>query len=48
MSSTLKQNITFMEEINDEKLRDVIHYACLEDDLKILPKGLDTEIGKKV
>ena len=47
MSSTLKQNITFMEEISDEKLKDVLHYACLEDDLKMLPKGLDTEIGEK-
>ncbi len=24
-----------------------MHYSCLEDDLKMLPKGLDTEIGEK-
>jgi ABC-type multidrug transport system fused ATPase/permease subunit len=28
-------------------LKKVIHYACLEQDLKILPFGLDTEIGEK-
>ena len=25
----------------------MVHYACLEDDLKMLPKGLETEIGEK-
>jgi ABC-type bacteriocin/lantibiotic exporter with double-glycine peptidase domain len=28
-------------------LKDAIHYACLEEDLKILIKGIDTEIGEK-
>jgi ATP-binding cassette, subfamily C (CFTR/MRP), member 2 len=25
----------------------VLHYACLEEDLKMFPKGIDTEIGEK-
>jgi ATP-binding cassette subfamily C (CFTR/MRP) protein 2 len=28
-------------------LQDAIKYACLEDDLKILIKGIDTDIGEK-
>jgi ABC-type multidrug transport system fused ATPase/permease subunit len=28
-------------------LKEVVHYACLEDDLNMLPRGLDTEIGEK-
>lgn len=40
MSKTLKQNITFMSEENEDKLKKVLYYSCLEDDLKMLPKGL--------
>ena len=28
-------------------MQDAIKYACLEDDLKILIKGIDTDIGEK-
>lgn len=45
MSKTLKENITFMAALDEKKLKDVINYACLQDDLKMLPKGLETEIG---
>ncbi len=47
MSKTLKENIVFMSEIDEKKLSQVIHYALLEEDLKMLPKGIDTEIGEK-
>jgi len=47
MSKTLQENITFFSPYNEEKLKEAIHYACLENDMKILPKGLMTEIGEK-
>ena len=47
MSKTLQENITFLSEVDEERVKEVVHYACLEDDLKMLPKGLETEIGEK-
>ena len=47
MSKTLKQNITFLSELDEDRLKDVLHFACLKDDLEMLPKGLETEIGEK-
>ena len=40
MSKTLRENVTFMKPFEEEKFQRVIHYACLEDDLKMLPKGI--------
>lgn len=45
MSKTLKENVTFMAPFDEKRLQAVINYACLSDDLKMLPKGLETEIG---
>ena len=42
MSGTLKENITFNLPEDKKKLEQAIHYASLEDDLKILDKGLET------
>ncbi len=47
MSSTLKENITFTLPLKEDKLKNVIHYACLEEDIKMLPNGIETEIGEK-
>ena len=47
MSGTVKENIMFFLPEDEDKLKKVIHYASLEDDLKILGKGIDTEIGEK-
>ena len=47
LSGTVKENITFFQPEDEEKLRKVIYYACLEDDLKILGKGVETEIGER-
>ena len=47
MSGTLKQNIVFNQLEDKKRLDDAIHYSGLKDDLKILPNGLDTEIGEK-
>ena len=40
MSKTLQENITFLSEVDEKRVKEVVHYACLEDDLKMLPKGL--------
>ena len=45
MSSTLQENITFTLPLKEDKLKNAIHYACLEEDIKMLPNGIETEIG---
>ncbi|RPD56133.1 multidrug resistance-associated ABC transporter [Lentinus tigrinus ALCF2SS1-7] len=47
MNATLRQNIIFGQEEDEEKLRQVIKACCLEPDLEMLPNGADTEIGEK-
>jgi ATP-binding cassette subfamily C (CFTR/MRP) protein 1 len=44
-SGTVKENIIFFQPYNETKMKKVIYYAALEDDLKILSKGIETEIG---
>ena len=40
MSGTVKDNITFYKPYDKEKLDRVLHYACLDDDVKILGQGI--------
>ena len=47
MSATLKENIVFNQIEDKKRLDEAIHYSGLKDDLKILPNGLETEIGEK-
>ena len=47
MSATVKENILCFKPYDEKKFQTVLHYASLEDDLKILAKGVDTEIGEK-
>ena len=47
MSGTVKENITFFLPFEEEKFNKVVYYAGLEEDLKILGKGVETEIGEK-
>ena len=47
MSGTVKENIMFFLPFEEEKFNKVIYYAGLEEDLKILGKGVETEIGEK-
>jgi ABC-type bacteriocin/lantibiotic exporter with double-glycine peptidase domain len=47
MSATVRDNITFELPFDQEKFNTVIHFASLEDDLKILPFGVETQIGEK-
>ncbi len=48
-SDSLKENILFGSEteIGDEELNKAIHFASLENDLALFPKGLDTIIGER-
>jgi len=46
-NATLKNNILFSKELNEEKYQKVIEACCLLPDLKILPAGDQTEIGEK-
>lgn len=47
ISGTLMENIIFNEPYDEKRLTDAIHYACLEDDLKLFSNGLETQIGEK-
>ncbi|KAF2071736.1 hypothetical protein CYY_006941 [Polysphondylium violaceum] len=46
-NATLKNNILFSKELNEDKYQKVIEACCLLPDLKILPTGDQTEIGEK-
>ncbi|KAI1287042.1 ATP-binding cassette sub-family C member 3 [Halotydeus destructor] len=46
-NATIKKNIMFTSEIEARKYRGIIDACALEDDLKILPAGDETEIGEK-
>lgn len=47
MAGSLKDNITFCLPYDKNRFEQAIYYACLEDDIKILSKGIETEIGEK-
>ena len=47
MSGTVKDNILFHEVYDSDKFEKVLYYSGLEEDLKVLGKGVDTEIGEK-
>nr|AAL85711.1 ABC transporter ABCC.8 [Dictyostelium discoideum] len=46
-NATLKNNILFAKELNQDKYQSVVQACCLEPDIKILPGGDQTEIGEK-
>lgn len=41
-AGTVKDNITFFQPYDENKMKKVIYFAALEDDLKILTKGIET------
>lgn len=47
VNGSLKENILFGNDENDDILRTALRASCLEDDLPQLPAGLLTEIGEK-
>lgn len=42
MSGSVKDNITFLSPYDENKFKKVLHFASLEQDIKILPHGVDT------
>ncbi|TFK36263.1 multidrug resistance-associated ABC transporter [Crucibulum laeve] len=46
-NATLRQNILFGQEDDEERFREVIRTCNLEHDLEVLPQGENTEIGEK-
>ena len=46
INDTVRNNILFGKEFNQKAYKATIKFACLEQDLKILPKHDMTEIGK--
>ncbi|XP_070538846.1 ATP-binding cassette sub-family C member 5-like [Ptychodera flava] len=46
-NSTLQENILFDKPYNETKYQQVVHAACLQQDLDMLPHGDQTEIGEK-
>ncbi|KZT29932.1 multidrug resistance-associated ABC transporter [Neolentinus lepideus HHB14362 ss-1] len=47
MNATLKENVLFGQEEDEERFREVIKACCLEHDLDLLPHRENTEIGEK-
>lgn len=47
MNATLRDNIIFGSEEDEDKLQAIIKACCLERDLEMLPNGEFTEIGEK-
>lgn len=46
-SGTIRENITFGQNINEKTLQNAMQSACLEEFISSLDKGLDTEIGER-
>jgi ATP-binding cassette subfamily C (CFTR/MRP) protein 1 len=47
VNATVKDNILFGKTYDEEKFHNSIYSACMEDDLKILSAGVETEIGER-
>ena len=45
--ATVRENITFGEEFDQEKYDNVLSFCCLNEDLQQLPQGDATEIGER-
>ncbi|KAF9269804.1 multidrug resistance-associated ABC transporter [Marasmius fiardii PR-910] len=46
-NTTLKENVLFGQEEDDERFQEIISACSLEHDLEMLPEGEETEIGEK-
>jgi ATP-binding cassette subfamily C (CFTR/MRP) protein 1 len=47
VNASVKENVLFGKEFDEAKFNKAIYAAAMEDDLKILIHGLDTEIGER-
>eukprot|EP01031_Cornospumella_fuschlensis_P028107 gene28107-33939_t len=47
LNDNVQNNILFGKEYNEAKFDEAIYASCLEDDITILPGGLQTQIGEK-
>ncbi|RYH11025.1 ATP-binding cassette domain-containing protein, partial [archaeon] len=47
LNDTVQNNILFGKEYEESKFDEAIYASCLEDDITILPGGLQTQIGEK-
>jgi len=46
LNATLKENILFGREMDEQLYKEVLHACCLEADIELLPGGDETEIGE--
>lgn len=47
-NATLKDNILFGSDVDEQKFQTVVEACALQPDLDLLPGGAQTEIGEKV
>jgi ABC-type multidrug transport system fused ATPase/permease subunit len=47
VNATLKDNIVFHKEYDEERFNKVIDVVCMQDDVKLLSHGVMTEIGER-
>lgn len=47
LNDSVQGNILFGQEMQEQLFDEALYAACLEDDIKVLPGGLQTQIGEK-
>lgn len=47
VNATVEENITFGKPMDEERMKRAIFASCMQDDLKLLSAGLQTEIGER-
>ncbi len=47
LSGTIRDNLNLYDTSTDEKLIDACKVACIYDEIRALPNGLDTKLGEK-
>ena len=45
LNATIENNILFGSPLEQQRFDDAIRVSCLADDLKVMPSGIQTEIG---
>ena len=47
MNASVQDNILMGQPLDEARFNAAVYATCLEDDIKMLPAGLKTEIGKR-